>query len=152
MREAIRETINGRMFIIRPLGALKGRKVLTRVTNELGAAVSGLSSGDAMDKVASLVTALSDETLEFLCDTFGAATQVHRDNGNEPFLVIGENRTIFDDEFSCNYSALIEWIICCFWLNYSDFLEGPGVESLLARIKSFTPKSQKTSTGSSGES
>lgn len=136
MREEREFEIGGETYIIKPLGAIKGRKVLTRLLRALGGAVSAGELGAA---VRNALESMDDEMIDFLCEAFGKETRIVRDSGQKPVL----QGPVFDDQFAANYSALLEWLICCVQVNFPDFLEGAGITSLLERVGTFGSKFQK---------
>lgn len=145
MREEQEFEIGGETYVIRQLGAIKGRKVLTRLVRALGGAIGALASGDGKVTAAVLgqavtqaIEKIDDETMSFLCDAFGDETRIVREDGKRPVL----KGPVFDDQFAGNYSAMLEWLVCCVVVNFPDFLDGAGITNLLARVATPASASQ----------
>jgi hypothetical protein len=127
-REIVEKEILGFDYKIEKLGALVGKRVLTRIVRAVGPAF------EATNTVEALAAQLSDETVDFLCDTFAAKTRFSAANRPEAEWSLKDK---FDDHFSGRYGAMTLWLKECLLANYESFflelgLSPDGLRSLLA--------------------
>lgn len=156
MRDWREQEIGEHTYELKPLGAIQGQRVLTKVLNVLGGAAGGFSGDDPTEAIAGILGNLDETTLEFISDAFGRCTRVVN-GAQKPLLVKGTDRAIFDEHFATNYGELIEWLMVSFRMNYADFFDAARRDALLKRLgvgkQTKSPStSPDTSTGSSGES
>lgn len=132
MRETKTRTIGSAFYAVNQLGALEGRKVLARLVAMFGGMVGAIGEGGKADLVrgfSSLANAITEDQMEFFCDTFSPWTQVTKD---------GKTRVLkdcFDDHFVANYGEMVEWLGFCLEVNFASFLGGTGGIASL-----FSPK------------
>lgn len=132
-------TIGESQFEITQLGAVKGKRVLNRLMKVLAGASSGMLGGkdggepDVVAIIEGAVEGLDDDTLDYICQSFGEKTTIVSGNKRQT-LVANGNEAGFDLVFAGNYAAMIEWLIVCIRLNYSDFLDGDKLKSLGERL------------------
>ena len=116
MRTSSTEIIDGIPFTIQQLGAKAGRKVLTRLTKVVG-------SGFADDSFTAAMTALTDNDIDFLCDTFASATTYTIDGGAHVFELAAD----FDELFAGKYETMLLWLWACLKINFESFLSRLGI-------------------------
>lgn len=114
-RQAVIKTIGGIEFSIYPLGALTGRKVLTRLIRMAGPAMGKDTS------LADLLGGIKEEDVEYLCDVFGQVTMVTLAPDKKPDL-----KTVFDNVFAGRYEVMTEWLKACLEVNFSSFFQNLG--------------------------
>jgi hypothetical protein len=120
MRETRTEVIGRYRYAITQLGATQGRKVYRRLLSLVGSAAEGLGGsgeGAALRALGKLVQGLSDEDLDFFCDTFSPMTAV---SGGE-FKGSPQLDQIFEEHFAGRMVDLTKWLLACFRVNFPDF-------------------------------
>jgi hypothetical protein len=118
MRDVREFTIGTHVFKIERLGAKLGKKVLARLIRSFGPAF------EADDTVTKLVEQLTDEQLDYFCDTFAASTRLSPTDKPELEWQLKDR---FDDIFSGHYGHMSLWLKSCVETNYADFLSELGV-------------------------
>jgi hypothetical protein len=108
-REAQKKEIDGLSYSVTPLGTTEGLKVLNRLQKLVAAGAS------AEHFVAGVLAALTETDTLFLCDTFKKLTLVEIAPGKEPCL-----KDFFEDHFTANYGALVQWLKFCLEVNYGS--------------------------------
>ena len=128
-------------YTVTPLSAIPGRRVFVRLAKVLGpavakgASVKGDDSQATIEAFAGLMGALSEDDIDFFCDTFAASTTV-RLNGKEPDLA-----GIFDLHFAGNYLEMFRWLAFCVEVNFGDFFAG-----LRRKVETAAPQDQAPTT------
>lgn len=124
--------IGAHSYEVTQMGALQGRKVLTRLLKIVGPAYAMVSSKGVEAALSEVVTALSEEDTEYFCSAFEPLTSVS----------IGDKKPrlsgIADIHFAGDYMSLIKWLVFCFEVNFSSFfrdLKSAGA----GRLASGTP-------------
>lgn len=131
MRKQETVTIDGDEYEITQLGAIEGRRVLTKLLKLAGPALGALAGAGKLDETAigaaltSAAEELDEATLDSLCETFGANSTV-RNGDRRPKL----EAVVFDNHFAGRYMAMTKWLIACLKLNFADFLEGSTLGNL----------------------
>ena len=147
MRETTSVTIDGVTFTITQLGAKEGKKVLARISRAVAPvaamAKDGVETGDILLKV---TESLSDDNLDFFCDTFAKQTRFSEDGGAHEFLLSDK----FDDFFAGRYGLMLQWLYASFEANFSRFLADCGLslenlkEAAVAAAKQETAAPKKS--------
>ncbi len=114
-RQAVIKTIGGIEFSIYPLGAMTGRKVLTRLIRMAGPAMGKDTS------LADLFAGIKEEDIEYLCDIFAQVTMVTLSPEKKPDL-----KAVFDNVFAGRYEVMVEWLKACLEVNFSSFFQNLG--------------------------
>ena len=146
MREVLDHVIDGTTYKIQKLGAKVGKRVLARMIRLVGPAI------EAENTLEKLCSALTDEQLDFFCDTFAAATRLSPEDKPEVELRLTD---VFDDHFAGRYGAMMKWLKASVETNYANFFDELGLTPALleARMKSavgtMTPTSPTTPSGAS---
>lgn len=115
MIESKTKVIDGLKYTVTQLGAKKGMRALTRLARLLGPA---FASGDQTEAMAGLFSRLTEDDVEYFCDTFAPLTTVEQD-GKAPQL-----SSIFEIHFTGNYSSMLQWLLFCIEVNFGDFFGG----------------------------
>ncbi len=129
--DSYKKTIGASQYEVTLLPAKKGAKVLAKLPK-----LQGIVSGG-----------ISDEDLDFLCDTFAATTQVLQASAKGVMPL----KDVFDLHFSGKYSEMLQWVAFCVEVNFKDFFPaglGDMVAGALTKVSESL--SQKASTGLSG--
>lgn len=132
MRKQDIVTIDGDEYEINQLGAIAGRRVLTKLLKLAGPALGALAGAGKLDEqaigaaLASAAEELDEATLDNLCETFGEHSTVRMGDGRRPKL----EPVIFDNHFAGRYLAMSKWLAACLKLNFADFLGGFTLGSL----------------------
>jgi len=150
MRESKTTTIGAYEYTVYQLGAIDGRRILTKLAKVAGPAFAGLKPGQANDFFGKLLDALDVELVDALCDKFAEFTEVQLDAEHKPFL-----KGKFDDHFAGKYGEMLSWLVFCLEVNFSNFfqelgLKVPSKAEIAAKAKDQESDSPKTSTGGSG--
>lgn len=115
-------------YMVTPLGAVTGRKLLLRVMKAMG----GKS-----------LTAIAEEDFDFLCDTLATTTLVKRSDGKTFPL-----KDIFDSHFSTNYDEMTKWLLFALEVNYDKLFPlavvRAKVDALLGAVSSIGTAAQAT--------
>lgn len=151
--------IDGHEYRIRQLGALSGRRVWLMLAKVLAAPLRELSKQPSLSEVsiagalAAGLESISESQLEELCTIFGEKCEV-RVGEKWPRL----DPALFDIHFASRYVSMSKWLWECVAFNFLDFLGDASLGSIVAQARqkaeaaASASKSQKNSTGSSGES
>ncbi len=111
MLETKSKTIGDHDYRVTQLGATKGRKVLVRLLKACGPAFSLAAEGRSTEALGKLASDLDEETLDYLCETFAART----DMDEKPLAPVMELH------FAGNYGEMVEWLGFCVQLNFESF-------------------------------
>lgn len=133
MREVREHVIDGFTYKVEKLGAKVGKRVLARMIRIVGPAI------EAENTLEKLCSSLTDEHLDFLCDTLAAATRFSpEDNPKNVEWLLKDQ---FDDHFSGRYGAMMKWLKASVETNYVNFFEELGLTPALleALMKSANP-------------
>lgn len=153
MRDTRKHTINGVNYEIQQLGAKEGRRVLARIMRAVaGAAGAAQGQKDPLEAAAAgaskLAEALTDEEIDFLCDTFAKCTQFEPAPGK--LLLLADQ---FDDHFAGRYGAMVKWLWAAMETNYSSFLSDLGLNALADGVRgAMTGLTKASPTPLSGDS
>lgn len=98
------------------LGALKGRKVLVRLLKTVGPALDGVSEGSVGSLLGKLASSLDEDTVDYLCDTMAARTEVELPSGKSVDLA-----GIFELHFAGKYGEMVKWLAFAVEVNFSSF-------------------------------
>lgn len=132
MRESKIHTIDSYVYTVQQLGAKQGRIVLARMLRVIGPAA------EAQDSVAKLAASLTDDEVNYLCDTFSKATQVSKSEDLSRSVALSD---VFDDHFAGRYGAMVKWLWAALDTNYASFLGDLGLAGALDAAKAaMTPK------------
>lgn len=99
-------------YEVTQLGALKGRKVATRLAKLLPALIEAKESGI----LAGLLDGVDESLVEYVCDAISPNTVVVLSDGKKPRL-----SDIFDVHFAGEYDELIGWLQFAIEVNFSSF-------------------------------
>lgn len=154
MRETVTTTIGDTNYYITKLGTKDARRVGRRLARVFGV------SAEAEQKASKFFEVLTDEELDFLCDTFAKVTQISPvDSGIHP--VTGQPTLMFaltakmEDHFSGHLGLLMQWLKACVEVNFGNFLEelGPELQSIITTLAAKSAEeTTAASTGSFGAS
>jgi hypothetical protein len=155
MRETVQKTIGDTTYHITTLGTKDARRVGRRLARVFGV------SAEADQKAAKFFEVLTDEELDFLCDTFAKMTQISpADSAIHP--ATGQPTVMFalaakmEEHFSGHMGLLMQWLKACVEVNYGNFLGelGPELQSLMETLaaKSVETELSTAPTGSFGAS
>jgi hypothetical protein len=146
-------TVDGQVYELTQLGAREGRRVLASLAQVIGPAIGEMANVAAMNEQAigrfieKLTSALDPDVFDELCDKFASRSKAMV--GNKAVALDG---AAFDVHFAGKYFHMMKWFWECLRLNFADFLDDNTLAQLRAVLAPSPSKSQKTSTGSSGES
>lgn len=139
------KTIGAYTYKVTALNALDGRKVFVRLVKMVGPGLSAYKASPDMASaltqgMGALISALSEEDVEHLCNKLSASTEV---SGGD----YGEKRRpqldgVFLTHFAANYFEMIEWLIFALEVNFGSFFEKAGG---LMTSKSTSPAASATS-------
>jgi hypothetical protein len=135
--------IDGDEYELTQLGALEGRKILTKLLHLLGPSLQELAAAETLNEkaiaaaLAKALETLDEATLEQLCDAFGKKSTVTVAD-KKPALT----GAIFDQHFAGRYLAMMKWLVASMRLNFLDFLDAAQLEQLknLPGLAKATPK------------
>jgi hypothetical protein len=129
------------------LGAKQGKTVLVRLIRIIGPAIEAAGN----EQIGTLMSALTDAEIDFLCDTFAKTTRVCGTNANGQSVELALDG-IFDDHFAGKYDTMLKWLWACLNTNYAAFIEGlkrnPAARQALAMQAAMTGTAL---TGQSGD-
>lgn len=133
-REIIEKEILGFTYRIEKLGALVGKKVLTRLVRAVGPAFAFEDAeGGVAKTLEALARNLSEELVDYLCDLFAGKTRFCATDKPEAEWSLKDK---FDEHFAGRYGAMTLWLKECLVINYESFfleLGGPdGLQGLLS--------------------
>lgn len=111
MIESKTKTIGNHDYRVTQLGALKGRKVLTRLFKVIGPVVAAAVSGG--QNLAHALDGVDEDTVEYLCDAFAARTEVDG-------VALDK---VFEIHFAGNYAEMVKWLAFCVEFNFASFLD-----------------------------
>jgi hypothetical protein len=114
MKAAVSREIRGTTYSVTPLGALEGIKVLNRIQRVIA------GGAKAEHFVGGVLETLTEADVLYLCDTFKKLTTFSFE-GKEPCL-----KDFFDDHFTSNYAALVEWLAFCLEINFESLFTLAG--------------------------
>lgn len=123
--------IDGDEYELTQLGALEGRKILTKLLQMIGPSLQELAAAETLNEkamgaaVAKALESLDEGTFELICDVFGKRTTVLVD-GKKPALT----GPVFDQHFAGRYLAMMKWLFACMKLNFFDFLDAAQLAKL----------------------
>ena len=134
-------------YQIQMLGAALGKKVFMRLVRVVAPAVEA-------ESVAKFAELLTDEQLDFLCDTFAKVTQFSPvDDPSKQFAL--STKGLFDSHFAGKYGEMMKWLWACIETNYESFFAEMGLTPELLKhltsLNGLTP-TPANPTGSSGAS
>jgi hypothetical protein len=138
--ESDKRTIGNYTYEVGQLGSRQARQTLLRVNRMLGPVLTTLMVGlkpglteegleaevkaNALDRMGAIAAAIgknvSEEDLEYLCETFGKVSFVHMDGGKRFQLDLEKQET----HFAGNTLNLFKWLAFALQWNYADFLVG----------------------------
>lgn len=119
MRQPKSHTINGFVYDIQQFGAKEGRIVLAHVMR----VVAGAAEGDGSDAIAKLAAGLTDQEVNYLCDTFAKYTMVGPE-GTDNRVPLKDQ---FDTHFIGRYGDMLKWLWAALETNYSSFFSDLGL-------------------------
>lgn len=140
MRQSLTESIGKYRYTITQLGATQGRRVYRRLLSLVGSAAESLETsneGAALKMIGKLVANLSDEDLDFFCDTFAPVTSV---SGGEFGNKNPQLDAIFEEHFSGRMIEMTKWLLACFKCNFSDLFQVLGSGAAEASVVAEAPK------------
>ncbi len=115
-------------YMVTPLGAVTGRKLLLRVMKAMG--------GQSL-------TSIADDDFDFLCETLSSSTLVKRLDGKTFPL-----KDIFDSHFSANYDEMTKWLLFALEVNYGKLFPLAAVrakvDALLGAVSSIETAAKAT--------
>lgn len=152
-RDTKQHIINGFKYDITQLGAKAGRTVLARVLRVVAAA----SEGNGEEAFAKFANAMTDEQLDYLCETFAKTTMVGPE-GQDRMVPLSD---CFDNHFAGKYGDMLKWLWAAMETNYASFLSEMGLDAEALKAKaaemmiggspaSPTPQSGTSSSSKSG--
>lgn len=109
-------------YTVTQLDAVRGRKMATRIARILGPALDGISK-DAGAALGTALKNLSDEDVDYVCETFAASSTV---SGGEYGSKQPSLESVFAVHFAGKYGEMLQWLAFCFKVNFESFLEGAG--------------------------
>lgn len=144
-------TIDDRRFVLRQLPAKLGRAVLLRLGRPIAAAIQVSGAGKGVElNLAAAAKALTEEDLDFICETFAAVTFV--DVVDEVANKTHQKRLsqVFDDAFAgpAGYRAMWGWLRESIEFNFGNFTDVLGtLAGTIAPTTAADPASPSTSIG-----
>jgi hypothetical protein len=125
--ETIDREIKGKTYRITKHGAKEGRKVLARLMARLGKPLTSVGSGAGgmASGLAELVVGFTPAEVDYFCDVFAPRTMVDNARLSD----------VFDDHFSGEYDAMLEWLLACVEVNFETFFVGLRAKIGAALIK-----------------
>lgn len=142
-------TIGAQTFELTPFGVREGRRLLARIAQALGPALTSATSSERNVEAAigDLLGACDPDLIDTLCDACAKKCSYQAGDRWPPL-----DDAHLDLLFARNYADLIAWLAACLRINFADFLDGNKVSALLGGLaKKSQSKSPAQSTGSSGE-
>lgn len=138
-------TIGGRQYRIQPLPAKLGRKALTRVINRVSPVLADMLEGqdfgaeqdvdlsqlDVTSGIRRIGQELTEDDVDYFCDTFAGYTQVELEPGRGNFSKLSN---VFDDAFERRYQDMLQWLWACMEVNFGGFFDDQS-GSVLDRAK-----------------
>lgn len=116
------KTIGQHSYTVTQLDAVRGRKLATRIARVFGPALDGISK-DAAAAIGAALKGLSEEDVDYVCDTFAASSTV---TGGQYGARAPSLESVFSVHFAGNYGEMLAWLAFCFQINFASFLEGVG--------------------------
>lgn len=125
--------IDGQEFTITPLGAVTGRKALTRLIKTVGPAVDKSSIG-------ALLSNINEADVDYFCDLFAKNTRITTgtDKQGNPVQPLLSDYGNFDLMFAANYGTMFSWLKFCLEVNFSSFFANLGATLAGAASKTKT--------------
>lgn len=127
MLETKAKEIDGVMYEVTQLDALKGRRVFVRFAKIVAPVLTTLKTAKGDEEqllagvLAQLFTSVSEDDVDFFCDAFAPSTRLLKD-GKKPRL-----SDAFAFHFAGNYAALLQWLAFCVEVNFGSFFPSqPG--------------------------
>jgi hypothetical protein len=111
MRQTQQTTIGTTVYHVTQMGGLAGRRAFNRFM-KLAGPLQNLSDEKARNLA--FMTGLSDEDMDYFCDTFAALTRVQTADMPGPV----ELKPIFDLHFAGKYTTMMQWLSFCFQVNF----------------------------------
>lgn len=144
MLETRERTIDGFAYKVTQLTARTGNKVGMRLTKTLAGAAG---AKDVESALGGIIAKLSEEDLEFICDTLARQTQVQLEPGKWPML-----SDVFDIHFAGRYLEMLKWLGFALEVNFGAFFRVLLQSADGAEKGSSVSKFLRIATGSSGGS
>lgn len=126
MIETIPKTIEGHSYRLHQLGAKDGRHMLVRLTKVLGPSLGRLADADRSrlsESIAQAIYELSvhmtEEDLDWVCETFGKRTELELEGGALKVLDL----ELQELHFAGRYGAMVKWLGACLEVNFQDFFD-----------------------------
>ncbi len=143
MRETKSTTIGDTEYKVTQLGATRGRQVFTRLAKVVG------QGATAANPIAGIMSALSVEDVDYLCETLAPLTTVRIvENGKtrEPQL-----SSIFEEWFAGKYMEMVKWLGFALEVNFGSFLKDAGLTLDAGKVQAAIA-SKSTLVAQTGES
>jgi len=132
MIETKNKDIRGNNFAVTQLAFKKSREVFARLTKIFGAALgslaggamSGAKGGAGLESsvgaaIEALCSQVSEQDLEYLCDTFADTTTVKLAGGTRSALTADLQEVVFGGRLEDCFA----WLAFCLEVNYSGFFD-----------------------------
>jgi hypothetical protein len=144
VREPQSKTIEGVEYVVTPLGASEGLKVITMLARMvgpvLGPALAGMKSlKDASQAIGGMVEQLNDNDIDAVCRAMAKSTVVKKSAKQQPQL-----SSIFDLHFQGEYFAMFLWLRFALEVNFESFFHKTQ-EALATADPESDPEPQKGS-------
>ena len=155
MREVKEVVLGEHIYKIEMLGSQLGKRVLARLMRIGGKSLAqgGLDQESIVRVFGALFDQVTDENLDFFCNTFMAVTRVTPVAKPEVELVL---KDVVDSHFAGKYGEMALWLKECVEVNFGNFLGALGlgetVEDLVSTASLAMKTPSKPSTGPSGAS
>jgi len=145
MREPQRFEVDGVTYELTPFGARQGRRVFARLTQTIGPALAAATKDtqDLEAAIGTLTKAVDPDLVDELCDACAPHCRVQI-GAKMPELT----PEVFDEHFAQRYVAMLQWLLACLRINFSDFLDGAKVGALLGGLQA--PSTSQSPTKSTG--
>jgi hypothetical protein len=125
VREPQEKAIRGHVYLVKPLGAKIGNRVLMRLGKAVLSAMADAQSlttlEGAVSAISALLSTLSEQDMEFVINALAEETLVCKEGEEEHTRVTLKN--IFDSHFAGEYGKQAEWLAFALEVNF-DFLDG----------------------------
>lgn len=117
----IKETeIAGTRYEVTQLGVKAGQRVIRRLAKVvLPLMVMAQEGGKGLSDIGGLLDHLSDEDVDYLCDTFAATTKMRAAAGGE----LTPLTKVYEVHFAGKYIELFQWLRFCVEVNFGSFLD-----------------------------
>lgn len=120
--EKVTKVIGETEYEVTQLDAIRGRKVMVRLAKAFAPVLAGGKSADGLARLGEALANISDDDVDFLCDTFAPSTSVISTDA-QGRRVAPQLSKIFGLHFAGKYDELIQWLYFCLEVNFGSFVK-----------------------------